>query len=156
ADSRQEIAVARVVICPSCQSKGSVPDHANVARIRCPQCGTVFQVEPAAVAPESAVASRPAESSATARAAGPGAGGRRSPTRAEGGHAGRPVLLYTVLGVSGLAVALLAAVLFVLLTRQDNRAGLAPEMPPPLAEAGPAAATRAPVRAIEGPAPAGN
>ena len=36
--------MARVVICPSCQSKGAVPDNAKVARIRCPKCGVVFDV----------------------------------------------------------------------------------------------------------------
>ena len=30
--------MAKVVICPSCQSKGSIPDEAQVARIRCPKC----------------------------------------------------------------------------------------------------------------------
>ena len=39
--------MARVVICPSCQSKGSVPDNAAAARIRCPKCGHAFDVSAA-------------------------------------------------------------------------------------------------------------
>src|SRR5262249_47290540 len=35
----------RVVICPSCQSKGSIPDGTKVAKIRCPKCGQVFEVQ---------------------------------------------------------------------------------------------------------------
>ena len=34
--------MAKVVICPSCQSKGSIPDDAQPARIRCPKCKQTF------------------------------------------------------------------------------------------------------------------
>ena len=41
-DLPQEGLLPRVVICPSCQSKGSIPDDAQPARIRCPKCKQVF------------------------------------------------------------------------------------------------------------------
>ncbi len=44
----REGSVARIVICPTCQSKGSVPDHAATARIRCPKCGNTFDASAAA------------------------------------------------------------------------------------------------------------
>ena len=37
--------MAKVVTCPSCQAKGSVPDDAKAARIRCPKCGQMFDVK---------------------------------------------------------------------------------------------------------------
>ncbi len=125
--------MARVVICPSCQSKGAVPDDAKVARIRCPKCGVVFDVGadagrsgpvPAAVARKPA--SKPAapnaafddlehvESEAEAAVpAGRGSGARRSSAN----ESGKPVLLYALLGVSGLAVVLLGLIVVILLTR---------------------------------------
>ena len=39
--------MAKVVICPACQSKGSIPDGAAAARIRCPKCGQTFDVKSA-------------------------------------------------------------------------------------------------------------
>ena len=58
--------MARVVICPSCQSKGSVPDGAQATRIRCPKCGQAFDVK-AASQPSTGTVKRPA----------PGVGPRR-------------------------------------------------------------------------------
>ena len=37
--------MAKVVICPSCQYQGSIPDEANPKRIRCPKCKEVFDVK---------------------------------------------------------------------------------------------------------------
>ena len=37
--------MAKVVTCPSCQSKGSIPDDAKAGRIRCPKCGEMFDVK---------------------------------------------------------------------------------------------------------------
>ena len=33
-----------IVICPSCQSKGTIPDGVTVSRIRCPKCKESFAV----------------------------------------------------------------------------------------------------------------
>jgi hypothetical protein len=74
------------------------------------------------------------------RSAPSGPGSRRKASAAgKGQSSGRPTVFYALLGVSGLAVALLVAVLVLLLTRGDDRAGIAPGPPAPLAEAGPAA-----------------
>ena len=45
--------MAKVVICPSCQSKGSIPDDSKAARIRCPKCGEMFDVKGASGGPAS-------------------------------------------------------------------------------------------------------
>ena len=36
--------MAKVVICPSCQYQGSIPDDAQAKRIRCPKCKEIFDV----------------------------------------------------------------------------------------------------------------
>ena len=36
--------MARVVICPSCQYQGSIPDDVKPKRIRCPKCKETFDV----------------------------------------------------------------------------------------------------------------
>ena len=46
-DSLQEGAVAKVVICPSCQYQGSIPDEVQAQRIRCPKCKQTFDVKAA-------------------------------------------------------------------------------------------------------------
>jgi hypothetical protein len=128
--------VARVVICPSCQSKGAVPENTQVAKIRCPKCGVVFDAGAVAgrsgsaptagarTAASPAGASRSAfddlenvESEAPAAPAGRGSAGRRSSSPAAAGALGNPVLLYALLGVSGVAVLLLGLVVVILLTR---------------------------------------
>jgi S1-C subfamily serine protease len=164
--------VARVVICPSCQSKGAVPDTARVARIRCPKCGTVFDTgaeagqsasvptagarKPASAPP---AASRPAfddlenvESEAPAGPGGRGSAGRRSSAPAPN-ESGKHVLLYALLGVSGLAVALLGLVVVILLSRGDGGgeagqlavpAAVAPAPPPGGAASAPGGAVLSP------------
>jgi S1-C subfamily serine protease len=128
--------VARVVICPSCQSKGAVPENAQVAKIRCPKCGVVFDAgadagrsgsAPTAGARKAASpagASRSAfddlenvESEAPAAPAGRGSAGRRSSAGAAASASANHVLLYALLGVSGVAVLLLGLVVVILLTR---------------------------------------
>ena len=44
AESQQEAPLPRVVICPSCQSKGIRSGRGQAARIRCPKCGKTFDV----------------------------------------------------------------------------------------------------------------
>ena len=61
--------MAKVVICPSCQSKGSIPDESKAARIRCPKCGEMFDVKGASGGPPSG----------TVEETGSSAGPRRSP-----------------------------------------------------------------------------
>jgi len=168
--------VARVVICPSCQSKGAIPDSAQVARVRCPKCGVLFDANAGAgqsgpgpapagearrPASSPSVASRPAfdardDAGTGAPVAGavPGAGGRRSPASSPasaasaGAAAGKPVLLYALLGVSGLAVVLLGLILVVLLSRGGGAGGGPGQAGPPVA----ATATPQPDAAPIGPA----
>ncbi len=71
ADTNEEGSVARVVICPSCQSKGSVPDNAAAARIRCPKCGHAFDVS---------AATGPATSQSQSQVRNPAAPKRPKPT----------------------------------------------------------------------------
>ncbi|MGP0066622.1 MAG: trypsin-like peptidase domain-containing protein [Isosphaeraceae bacterium] len=133
--------MARVVICPSCQSKGAVPDNAQVARIRCPKCGFVFEAggdagpsgaSPAAGArkpssqPEFASSSafddlESVESEAPAASVGRGSPGRRP--SAFGSASEKPVLLYALLGASGLAVVLLGLIVVILLSRGGGGMG---------------------------------
>ena len=40
-------AMARVVTCPSCRSKTSVPEGAQAVRVRCPKCGRTIDIKPA-------------------------------------------------------------------------------------------------------------
>ena len=135
--------MAKVVICPSCQSKGSIPDDAQPARIRCPKCKQTFETglaskssagppkrPVAAKRPSAAVSSAfddmenvqalptiSSSSSASRRVA--GAGGHPS--------SGQSPMLYAVLGVGGLAVVLLFVILGVVLTRGGGEpAGKAP------------------------------
>ncbi|HZW31820.1 MAG TPA: trypsin-like peptidase domain-containing protein, partial [Isosphaeraceae bacterium] len=124
--------MARVVICPTCQSKGSVPDQAQVDKIRCPRCGTVFPLGFAAGSRQPSAAS-----SAPAQAAVSGSGMRRSSAAGGSGPAGRPILLYTTLAVSGLAVILLGAVVVLLVSRGGGAGGQA-AAPVAVAEPAPA------------------
>ena len=130
---QQEGLLSRVVICPSCGSKGSVPDNAPAARIRCPACKAIFEVggsasQSSAVVPKpSTGARRPAAASSQSSAfddlepvrplaPASNTGFRRSPAEPSKGSGPSP-LIYALLGVSGVAVVLLVVVLAVVLTR---------------------------------------
>jgi regulation of enolase protein 1 (concanavalin A-like superfamily) len=135
--------VAKVVICPSCQSKGSIPDESKAARIRCPKCGEMFDVKGASGGPPSGTAKKPGASAGPKPkpAAAPSSsafddldsvqplppigntGSRRSsaagqPARgqaAQGQGSGKSPMLFVVIGVGSVAVLLLAGLLFVVL-----------------------------------------
>ncbi|MFI5458051.1 MAG: trypsin-like peptidase domain-containing protein [Isosphaerales bacterium] len=125
--------MAKVVICPSCQSKGSVPDGAQAARIRCPNCGQTFDVK-AASQSSPGTAKRPAPGAGPRRPAAaqnaafgdlesvqplapigkPGV--RRPPGAASAKHSGPSPVLFALLGVGGVAL-LAIVVLVVVFTR---------------------------------------
>ncbi len=147
--------MARVVICPSCQSKGAVPEDAKVARIRCPRCGVIFDVGadasrsgPVPAAGARRPASSPSVASGPARydesdvvhdapSRTPGPAARRPPVPAPAGAGatiGKNVLLYALLGLSGLVVVLLGVVLALVLSRGGGGG-----QPAPIANAQPAA-----------------
>jgi S1-C subfamily serine protease len=127
------VAVAKVVICPSCQHQGSIPDDAKPKRIRCPKCKEVFDV--AAATRSSAGPARPPAGAKRPAAAATAAfddlgdiealpevassGTRRTPGAAHqpGGISGQSPMVYAALGVGGLAVVLLSVVVVILLTR---------------------------------------
>ncbi len=104
--------MSKVVICPSCQAKGAIPDDARVARIRCPKCGTVYKIGAEVGA---GPAAPPPLASGPGRRRVPAAGAPLAP--AAGAASNNPVLLYALLGVSGMAVVLLAALLAVVTMR---------------------------------------
>ena len=60
--------MAKVVICPSCQSKGSIPDESKAARIRCPKCGEMFDVKGASGGASSGTMKKPGSSAAPRKA----------------------------------------------------------------------------------------
>ena len=127
-------AVAKFVICPSCQYQGSIPDEAKPTRIRCPKCKETFNVSattpstsarsanrpPAAKRPEVAVQAAfdaldsvqplPTRSN-------PGSRGAPGMIPHAGAGSGQSPLIYAALGVGGLAVLLLCVVLVVVLTK---------------------------------------
>ncbi|HKI21636.1 MAG TPA: trypsin-like peptidase domain-containing protein, partial [Isosphaeraceae bacterium] len=126
--------MAKVVICPSCQSKGSVPDGAQAARIRCPKCGQTFDVK-AASQSSAGTAKRPAPGAGPRRPAAAqnsafadvesvqplppiGQSGMRRPPGAAAAvkHSGPSPLLFAMLGVGGVALLAIVA-LVVVLTR---------------------------------------
>jgi LSD1 subclass zinc finger protein len=47
--------MSRVVICPSCRSKGMIPDNPPAARIRCVICKAIFKIDGPAPKPSSVV-----------------------------------------------------------------------------------------------------
>jgi S1-C subfamily serine protease len=124
--------VAKVVICPSCQSKGSIPDDAQPARIRCPKCKQTFDTG-AASQSSSGTPKRPAAAKRPSAAVSAfddvesvqplptltssSSGSRRVAGAAAHQISGQSPIMYAVLGVGGLAVALLLVVLVVVLTR---------------------------------------
>jgi len=129
--------MAKVVICPSCQSKGSVPDGAQVARIRCPKCGQTFDVK-AATQSASGTVNRPAAAAKRPPAAATSAfqdresvqplpslsqsGSRRAPAASGQAQAGsgQSPLLYAVVAVGGLVIVALFVVLAVVLSRGNG------------------------------------
>jgi S1-C subfamily serine protease len=118
--------VARVVICPSCQAKGAIPDDAKVARIRCPKCGFVHKIGaedgPEPTTPPPVTQASP---SGTGRRRAPGqfpAAGPRPPATPSNAADNR-LVLFALLGVSGLAVVLLGVVLALLMTRGGQGGG---------------------------------
>ncbi len=160
--------MAKTVICPSCQSKGSIPDGAQVAKIRCPKCGQTFDVK-AATQPgsSSGTVNRPALSGQVRRPAAAvsssyedmenvqplapidKSGVRRS---ASGPapvlqSAGSSATLFAILGVGGAVVALLLVILIVVLARGGGDAGALKR--PEIAES---PASR-PVEPVAAPAP---
>jgi Trypsin-like peptidase domain len=127
--------VAKVVICPSCQAKGSVPDGAQVAKIRCPKCGQTFDVKAATQSQPSSTGKKSAGSKASATAAfgdldnvqplptATTSGVRRVPgagRQTAGQGSGPSAVTYVALGIGGLAVVMLGIVLVVLLSREAN------------------------------------
>jgi S1-C subfamily serine protease/regulation of enolase protein 1 (concanavalin A-like superfamily) len=126
-------AVARIVICPSCQYQGSLPDEAQPKRIRCPKCKEVFDVS--AATPSSAGSgNRPASGkrpavgvqaafddsdSVQSLPTPSNPGSRRAPATIShvGAGSGQSRLVYAALGLAGLAVVLLSVVLVVVLTK---------------------------------------
>ncbi len=118
--------MAKVVICPSCQAKGAIPDDAQVARIRCPKCGTVHRIGgeatagPAAPPPVTAASL----SSSAHRRVPPAAG---SPPPWSGAAPSNPathrVVLFALLGVSGLVVVLLGVIVALLVNKGSGPAG---------------------------------
>src|SRR5262245_40992690 len=106
--------MARVMICPSCQSKGAVPDNTRAARIRCPKCGVVFDIEPDEIGkqpttPQGHARSGPVDAPRPHSLAGGIAGSAAQPastnsgslaatTPTTGGQPARAVLLYALLG----------------------------------------------------------
>ena len=142
--------MAKVVICPSCQSKGSIPDESKAARIRCPKCGEMFDVKAASSGPASGTMKKSGSSAAPRKASASktaaydeidsvkplpsvgGTGSRRSvpasqPARggqaAQGQGSPQSPMLFVAIGVGGVAVLLLAGILVVVLMRGNGDAG---------------------------------
>ncbi len=140
--------MAKVVICPSCQAKGSIPDEAKAARIRCPKCGEMFDVKGASAGPASGTSKKPGSSAGPKPAAAPRSsafddldnvqplpsmptsGSRRSagggqPSRGQAAQAdgsGKSPMLFVVVGIGGVAVLLLVGLLFAVM-RGNGDAG---------------------------------
>jgi regulation of enolase protein 1 (concanavalin A-like superfamily) len=122
--------VAKVVTCPSCQARGGIPDDAQVARIRCPKCGTVYKVGTDAAAGTAApppIAQVSRSGSALVPAPPP-----TGPPLARPGAAGAPsvannrIMLFALLGVSGLVVVLIGVILVLVLGGGRQNGGAAP------------------------------
>jgi Trypsin-like peptidase domain len=116
--------VPTVVICPACQSQGSIPDGAAVAPIRCPRCGQTFDVKGATQSSPAttAKANRPpaAPEPRAAKAPVSASGSRRAPSgfALPGVHRSRQSsgpLAY--LGIAGLAVVLAVSIVVVVMTQ---------------------------------------
>jgi S1-C subfamily serine protease len=155
--------VAKVVVCPSCQSKGSIPDESKAARIRCPKCGEMFDVKAASGGPPSGTVKKPGSPAAPRKPAAAkssafddidGAeplpslsttGSRRSGPAAQsnrgqapkGQSSGQSPMLFVVIGIGSVAVLLLIGLLIAVLMRGNGDAGGGARAPQ-VAEAQPA------------------
>lgn len=113
--------MARVVTCPSCQARGGIPDDAQVSRIRCPKCGTVYRIggeSSAAAAPPPPIAegTRSGSSMRKAPAAAVALAGPAHSRSARHGPTGNSqMMLYGLVGLSGLVVVLIGVVMALLL-----------------------------------------
>ncbi len=160
--------MAKVVICPACQSKGSIPDESKAARIRCPKCGEMFDVKGASGGPPSATMKKPGSSAGPRPAAKPkssaysdledveqlppmgSTSSRRSiaaaqPNKGQAAQgSGSSPMIYVVAGIGGVAVLLLAAVLLVVLMRGNGAENTSAKGPAVAADV-PAAEPAAPV-----------
>jgi Trypsin-like peptidase domain len=160
--------VAKVVICPSCQSKGSIPDESKAARIRCPKCGEMFDVKGASGGASSAAMKKPGSSAGPRPAAAKprsaaysdledveqlppmaSTSSRRSiaaaqPTRGQAAQqgSGQSPMIFVVAGIGGVAV-LLLGILIVVVMRGNGQEN-APAKGPVVADV-PAAQPAAPV-----------
>lgn len=131
--------MAKVVICPSCGSKGSIPDDAQPARIRCPKCKQTFDTgaasqsssgtpkRPAAAKRPSAAVSSAYDELASVQPlptlSQSSSGSRRAPGAVAQQISGQSPVFYAVLGVGGLVIVLLLVVLAVVLTRGGGEPG---------------------------------
>jgi S1-C subfamily serine protease len=129
--------VAKVVICPSCQYRGSIPDEVQAKRIRCPKCKESFDVA-AATQSGAPPAKRPAPAKRPEAAVNTAfddldsveplpsvstSGTRRAPAGpGRNAGSGQSPMVYAAVGVGGLAVVLLGVVLVVVLTRGGGEA----------------------------------
>lgn len=164
--------MARIVICPTCQSKGSVPDNAASARIRCPKCGNTFDASAAAspgisqsqaqsrspAAPKQPKPARSAYEDLETVEAAPApslssTGFRRTSTTAPASQSGtQSPVLYALLGVSGVAVLLLGVLVVVMMRGGGSNENAAKEQRLAVAASPePVALTPAPVTASTGP-----
>ncbi len=124
--------MAKVVICPSCQYQGSIPDEIQAKRIRCPKCKESFDVEAAAQSsvagakrPTPAKPPKPANTdyddleNVQPLASVSNSGTRRGTGQAHSASAasGQSPMVYAAVGIGGLAVVLLCVVLVVMMTR---------------------------------------
>ena len=137
--------MAKVVTCPSCQAKGSIPDDSKAARIRCPKCSQMFDVagaaggqsstgikKPGASAKPKPAAARsaayddlegaeplpPVASSGTRRSAAAGPPGRG---QAAGQGSGKSPMLFVVVGLGSVAVLVIGGLLVAVLMRENGK-----------------------------------
>jgi hypothetical protein len=135
--------VAKIVICPSCHAKGAIPDDAQVAKIRCPKCGTVHRI--------GGEAARGQAGPPTLTAVSISNPAQRRVSPAPSNLAGQRGMLYALVGAGGLVVVLLGVIVAMLIGRGDGPGGGAG--PQPGANGAIASATEAPA-AGTGVAPA--
>ncbi len=138
--------MAKVVTCPSCQAKGSIPDDSKATRIRCPKCSEMFDVKGASAGASSGTMKKSSASAGPKPAAAPrpafddlenvaplpslsSTGGRRSASpgqaargQAPGAGQGQSPMLYVVLGVGGLVVLGIGGLLLAVVMRGDGNA----------------------------------
>ena len=131
--------MARVVFCPSCQSRGSIPDGGEAARIRCPKCGQTFDIKGAAQSASGTINRLAAAASCSPRPATSAiddrehlqplpslsySGSRRAPAAygqpVPSSGSGQYPLLYAAIGIGGLGIVSLAVALAVVLSRGNG------------------------------------